>query len=106
MNKKPDLFVNKIDKTINNNERVYCSNNQNNRKIKENIKNNKKTKNINQKINAIFMSTNYVYKAQVKLTFKDKEEVRKIVGKNQKYLITMDNELIPIADILDIEIAQ
>ena len=26
----------------------------------------------------------------------------KIVGKNQRYLITMDNEKIPLEDILDI----
>lgn len=98
--KKPSLFVNKIDKTINNNERVYCSSNEPTislRKEKKNI-------NINQKINAIFTSSNYVYKAHVKLILKDKEIEKKIVGKNKSYLITMDNELIPISDILDIEI--
>ena len=100
MNKKSNLFVNKIDKTLNNNERVYYSNVETKELTKTNTE---KNPNLNQKINSIFTSSNYVYKAQVKLILKDKEETKKIVGKNQKYLITMDNELIPISDILDIE---
>ena len=100
MNKKYNLFVNKIDKTLNNNERVYYSNVETKELTKTNTE---KNPNLNQKINSIFTSSNYVYKAQVKLILKDKEETKKIVGKNQKYLITMDNELIPSSDILDIE---
>lgn len=98
MDKKPNLFVNKIDRLINNNEKVYYSNNETNQK-----KEIKKDINLMEKINSIFKSSNYVYKAEVKIKLKDKEVVKKIVGKNQKYLITMDNELIKIADIIDIE---
>lgn len=100
MIKKPDLFVNKIDKKLNNNERVYYST----KDLREDIKTTDRNPNLSQKINSIFSSSNYVYKAQVKLKLNNKEEVKKIVGKNQKYLITMDNELIPINEILDIEI--
>lgn len=107
MNKKPSLFVNKIDKQLNNNDSVYYSNNE---KKESKISSTKKSSNknlnqtLNQKINSIFKSSNYVYKAEVKIKLKDKEVTKKIVGKNQKYLITMDNELIPISDVLDIEI--
>ena len=101
MDKKPNLFVNKIDKKLNNNDRIYYSS-ENDKKVINNI--NKKNINLNQKINAIFTSSNYVYKAEVKIKFKDKEVVKKIVGKNQKHLITMANELIPISDIMDISI--
>jgi hypothetical protein len=35
---------------------------------------------------------------------KNGEVIKKIVGKNKKELITIDNELIPIEDILDIRL--
>ncbi|MEG1647902.1 MAG: hypothetical protein RR325_03970 [Bacilli bacterium] len=106
MNKKPDLFVNKIDKDIKNNEKVYYSKYQNKKEtVIELLKNDGQlSKNVNQKINSIFTSSNYIYKAEVKITFKDTQEIKKIVGKNRNYLITMDNELISIKDIVDIEI--
>lgn len=105
MNKKPNLFVNKIDKEIKNNNRIYYSSKaiKDENELRNDIK---KNPNLSQKINSIFSSSNYVYKAQVKIRLKDKEEVKKIVGKNQKYLISMDNELIPIRDILDIELME
>lgn len=103
MEKKPNLFVNKIDKKIDNNDRVFYSSSSNKKNSFEKV-NNKKNNNLNQKINSIFTSSNYVYKAEVKIKFKDKEVIKKIVGKNQKHLITMDNELIPISDIMDIVI--
>lgn len=102
MNKKPELFVNKIDKELRNNEKVYYS-----KEEKSEAKN--KTpkriieKNINQKINSIFSSPDYVYKAEVKIKFKDREVIKKVVGRNHSNLITMDNEVIPIKEIIDIE---
>ena len=60
-------------------------------------------KNVNQKINDIFNSSTYVYKADVLIKLKNGEVVKKIVGRNSKHLITMDNELIPISDIVDIK---
>lgn len=60
------------------------------------------TKSVSQKISDIFSSPSYVYKADVFIKLKDHNITKKIVGKNSKYLITMDNELIPISDIVDI----
>ncbi len=60
--------------------------------------------NVNQKINKIFNSTNYIYKADVVIKLKDGRTLNKrIVGKNKLHLITMENELIPITDIVDID---
>ena len=108
MNKKPNVFVNKIDKNIENNERVfYGKANEKKEEVSNEIKTEKvRGNNIEQKIANIFASPNYVYKVNVKITFKDKEVIKKIVGKNRNYLITMDNELIPIVDIIDIELIQ
>ena len=96
MNKKlPEIFHNKIDKKLNNNE-----------EIKEEKKINKINykKSIRQKINEIFASPSYVYKASVIIKTKDNTINKRIIGRNSKYLITMDNEKIDIDNIIDIEL--
>ena len=93
----PKVFHNKIDKKIENNRNVFYSNNSYNDNTKTN------TRSILQKINEIFSSPNYVYKANVEITLKDKKVTKRIIGRNKNYIITMDNDLIPIADIIDIK---
>ena len=108
MNKKlPKVFQNKIDKDISNNNKFYYSAN-NDEKINETKEETKskiiKPNNINKKINEIFSSPSYVYKAKVEITTKDSTITTKIIGRNKSYLITMDNKTIPINDIVDIKI--
>ena len=93
----PKVFHNKINKKINNNSNVFYSSNKNSSEDKSN------EKNIIQKINQIFSSPNYVYKANVEITLKDKKIEKRIIGRNRNYIITMDNDLIPIVDIIDIK---
>lgn len=93
----PKVFRNNIDKKFYNNRNVYySSNNDDVTEIKDN-------KTILQKINDIFSSPNYVYKANVEITLKDKKVTKRIIGRNKDYIITMDNVLIPISDIIDIK---
>lgn len=100
MDKKlPGVFANKISSSAAHNSSVYYTSS--NQKKVEN-RNNNSNQNINQKINSIFNSTRYVYKANVEIKLKDETITRKIIGKNNLYLITIDNELIPISDIVDI----
>ena len=102
----PGVFANKISKSASHNSSVsYTSNNSNvvketNDKVRDSKTD---TQNVNQKINSIFSSTRYVYKADVDITLKDQVIKRKIIGKNSVHLITLDNELIPISDIIDIK---
>lgn len=108
MDKKlPSIYANKIDKELNNNERVYYSESKRNidNERNDSLSNNKDTTrglNINQKINNIFNSNKYVYKADVVITTKDGKIVKKIIGQNSTHLITIENELIPISNIIDI----
>lgn len=90
-----------INKKFNNNKNVYCSfsedrQNNNTDEIKD-----KKT--VLQKINEIFSSPKYIYKANVEITLKDKKIIKRIIGRNKNYIITMDNMLIPVNDIIDIK---
>lgn len=109
MSKKlPKVFVNKIDKKLENNSLVYYSyhdNKQNFRKI-EKEKDLKSDMSIEEKIMAIFNSPNYVYKATVNIKLVDKTITKQIVGRNLFNIITIDNELIKISDIIDIEISE
>lgn len=101
--KLPRVFANTINKKFSNNEEYSYG-------AKEEVEEKKDTRkvelNINQKINKIFSSTSYIYKADVKITTDDDVIVNKIIGKNNKNLITIDNKLIPIDSIRDIEIVK
>jgi hypothetical protein len=104
MDKKlPKVFANNIDKELNNNERVYYEKNAS-KEINKSKKNTNNNFSLNQKINKIFGSSKYVYKADVKIKYKDGNTVdKKVIGRNKNELITMDNELIKISSIDDIE---
>lgn len=104
MNKKlPGVFANNISDSAAHNREVSYSDkeevrkeNKTNQKLPDNL-------NINQKINAIFNAPRYVYKADVNIKLKDEVIKRRIIGRNSIHIITIDNELIPISDIVDIE---
>ncbi len=96
----PKVFQNNVDKKFNNNSSVYYSSNDNRSLNTKEVKDNRT---ILQKINEIFSSPNYVYKANVEITLKDKKVTKRIIGRNKDFLITMDNTLIPIRDIVDIK---
>lgn len=104
--KLPKVFANKVDKNAGNNEDVFYGthDNRTNFDIENKDSDQKITKkNINQKLNDIFNAPNYIYKADVEIKLKDGTVTKKIVGKNSTHLITMENELIPISDIVDIK---
>lgn len=99
--KVPKVYANKIDRDIGNNDRVFYGSNKE-KPVKETKKSNTGLT-INQKINQIFGSSRYVYKADVVITLKDKTVTKRIIGRNKNSLITFDNELINVSDIVDIE---
>jgi hypothetical protein len=96
MNKLPKVFVNKIDKKFNNEQIIYKDDTRDNPKLVS-------IKEINQKIESIFKDKSHIYKSRVKITLKDKELVCDIVGKTGNSILTLDNEIIKITDIIDIE---
>ena len=93
-----NLFINKINRVIRNNKSSFYGKNDQFDNIEE-----IDIKNIYQKINNIFKSRNYIYKADVLIKTKSGEYEKRIIGRNSDYLITNENELIPIVDILDIK---
>ncbi len=105
MSKKiPKVFANDIN-TDGNNKNVFYSKSNESVEAKEEkiVFDDNSNKNVGQKINDIFNSSSYVYKADVVIKLKDEVVTKRIVGKNRTHLITMENELIPISDIVDIK---
>ena len=103
MDKKlPKVFANKINKNLDNNKSVFYSNKEDIEAVDNSIRSSNKVVNINQKINYIFSSPKYVYKADVDITTNEGVVSKRVVGKNRTHLITIDNELIPISNIIDI----
>jgi hypothetical protein len=105
MKKKHEgLYVNKINKKLNNNTATFYS--------KYNAENEKKEKDIpsanfiddgisvETKINKMFNSPNFVYKMNVKLLMRDGKIITKeIIGKVGNKLLTLDEDNILVEDI-------
>ena len=92
----PKVFANKINKKLNNNNTYSITN-----KFEESTRD--YNIDVNKKINDIFKSPRYIYRANVDIKLKDRTIKKKIIGKKNSNLITIDNELIPISDIIDID---
>lgn len=98
----PKMYYCSINKEINNIQDIYSS-------INKDINNEARNINYNQfdvenKINDIFKSPSFVYKADVNIVFNDKTIKKRIIAKRKNNLITIDNERIPINLIKDIYI--
>lgn len=103
MNKKlPNIFVNKNTGIVKNNEEFYygIDNINNETKI---IDNNMKDILIRKKIDDIFNSSSFIYKARVIITTKDNDKEYTLIGRDKNKLLTIDNETILISDVLDIK---
>ena len=106
--KLPGVFPGKVKKDSGNNRQVFYSSNSY-KEIKDDnkdinvVSNSKTEENIYQKLNKIFNSPNYIYKADVEIKLKNETVIKRIVGRNNNYLLTMENELISIDNIKDIK---
>jgi len=101
MKELPKMYQNKINKKISSSRKVYSTIDN---KLSNDTTNNIKysTISIDKKIDNIFNSYDYVYKADVTIVT-DKETIKKrIVARNNNNIITIDNEYIPISIIRDI----
>lgn len=90
----PRVFVNPINKEINNNLDIY---------YKGRIKEVPKNIDITKKINQIFASTSHVYKSKVRITTENDTFEATIVGKSGSDLLSLNGERIHINNIQNIE---
>lgn len=101
------MYKNKINKRLENTQMVY-STLEKERNTKEEVNSDLErishydNISIDKKINDIFSSSDYIYKADVKIVTDNGILNKRIVARNNNNLITMDNEYIPISMIRDI----
>ena len=107
---KPNIFSNKIDKPLHNCQKIYYTADSKllKKMYSEKYPSSKIDRfeklSIDDKINTLISLPKYLYNIDLLImTDKDKMET-KIIGKNSKHLITFDNKLIPIEEIVGIEI--
>lgn len=94
MKKLPKIYQNEITKKIKNNKEICYLNNE---KMSKN--------NIEETLNEIFNGLGYSYNIPVQITTKDNNIYNTgIVSKTNTNLITLDNDVIPITNIINIEI--
>lgn len=94
--KLPEIFKGKVGKAKNQKQSIL-----NTYKEEVVISNDK---NIDEQIDDIFSSENYVYKADVQITMVDGDIIKKtIIGRTNNSLITMDDELIDVKNISQID---
>ncbi len=103
----PKIYVNKIDKVLTNNKRVSYGFKEEEPSLEKRKEVNsivqKSNMSVEEKITAIFDSPGYVYKASVLIKLKEGIVNKQIIGKNNTHLITIENELMPIKEIIDID---
>ena len=98
MSKLPELYTNSFDKKIDKSLDYITIKNDD-----TNITNSKNTTNIKEKINNLFKSKSYIYKINVLVSLKNEDINCTLIGKTKNNLITIDNKLISIKDIVDIK---
>lgn len=96
-NIKGNMYQNKFNKKLDNTQKVYSTLYE-----KEEVIDKGQVYNIEKKIIDIFKSPNYVYKVDVVIEIDNDILEKRIIGRNKDFLITMDNEYIPIVKIRDI----
>lgn len=92
-NNLPKVFQNPLNKKINNQKECYYS--KNNEDRNDNL--------VKYKIKEILKPSNFIYKKDVVITTSKGSFNKTIIGYTQSKLLTKDNEVIDIKDIIDIK---
>ena len=93
----PRVFANKIDKLLNNNKTVSYEELREKKSIPDRHA-------LEQKIRVLFDNESNRYSYNCKIVFSDHEERHIIIGKTNTSLITRQERLIPIKNIIDIQL--
>ena len=99
MKKLKKVFKNEINKTINNNKTVCYLKNE---KVEEVIEDS--TVDVQSILDSIFSGIGYSYNIPVIIKTSSKTYDTSLITKSSLNVITLDNEVIPISDIISIEI--
>ena len=116
--KKPKVFANPIEKRLYNNQEVFDSETNIESNNIDSLRNNNINNNdylyieeddyrnlsIVDKIEKLLNRNGYIFNVDVIIKTKDRVYKTKIAGKVNNHLITLDNDIINIDDIIDLEV--
>lgn len=97
MKKLPKLYRNNISKPIKNNKEVCYLN-------REEVSKEKPQQTVEEALSEIFNGIGYSYNIPVVITTKNKIYHTSIVTKTKQAILTLENEIIPRKDIIEIKI--
>ena len=100
MKKIPEIYVNKINKKIDNNKEVFYSYKDTDEIIEEPKRLDEYT--LQRKINELFRSNDFIYKKKFHIKTINEEKDYIIISKSYDYLLTIDGTKIMIKDIIEI----
>ena len=98
----PKMYQSKINKTVPSIQKVYSTMNAPKEERSEPKTVRYSSISIDKKIDSIFSSPDYVYKADVTIVTDTEQIKRRVIARNRNNIITIDNEYIPISIIRDI----
>lgn len=101
MKKLPKIYQNEVKKNFNNNEKVYYS-----EKNRRNSSNSVKVKSKNQiidELNSLKKESGFIFNKPLIITTKDKTYDTAIVKMNNIEILTLNEDIIKIEDIISIE---
>ena len=99
--KKNKVFVNKIEKRINNNQTSFDINNS----VKKDIKKDNNVT-IREKIDKLLDRNGYIFNVSVKIITNQREYHTYIAGVVNNHIVTLDKDIIDISNIKDIIIEE
>lgn len=97
MKKLPEIYKNNINKKINNNKKMCILKN-----VNEEIK--EKPVNIEEILSKIFNGIGYSYNIPLLIETKNKKYETSLITKTKNNVVTLDNDIIPINEIVNIKI--
>ena len=93
MKKLPKVFANSLEKELKNNLELFDSR----------LSKKSNNTNVRKEIDKIFKRKDFVYKSDIDITMKDKNIRTSLVGKNNTSIFTLDGQIIPINEIIEIK---
>ena len=93
MKKLPKVFANSLEKELKNNLELFDSR----------LSKKSNNTNIRKEIDKIFKRKDFVYKSDIDIIMKDKNIRTSLVGKNNTSIFTLDGQIIPINEIIEIK---
>lgn len=97
MKKLPKIYHEDLNKAIPNNREVYYLKNQESKETEE-----RKSESVDEVLKKVFNGIGYSFNIPLKIITNNKTYETSLIGKTGNYLITFDNDTIPLSEVKEI----